>query len=84
MNIKNFKGSNGFIEKFLNRFEIKSSKIYEKSGDIDNFIVKNWLEKSLPEILDSYKLEEIFNEDEFGFFYKLLPSRSFNNKTKKM
>ena len=36
-----------------------------------------WNEKTLPTLLSNYKLEELFNADEFGLFYQCLPSKSY-------
>ena len=34
-----------------------------------------WNEATLPTLLSNYKLEDIFNADEFGLFYQRLPSK---------
>ena len=36
--------------------------------------------KNLTTILSSYKLEDIFNADEFGFFFQALPNKTLELK----
>ena len=36
----------------------------------------SWSETILPTILSNYKLEDIFNADEFGLFYQYLPDKT--------
>ena len=40
-------------------------------------------ETTLPILLSNYKLEDIFNADEFGFFYQCLPSKTYHLSGKK-
>ena len=35
-------------------------------------------EKTLPTLLSNYKLENIFNTDEFGLFYQCLPTKTYH------
>ena len=41
-------------------------------------IVNEWKEGTLEKILEKYSPGEIFNADETGMFYEILPSRTFN------
>lgn len=36
----------------------------------------SWEQTTLPTILSSYNLADIYNADEFGLFYQALPERS--------
>ena len=42
-----------------------------------------WNETTLPTLLSNYKLEDIFNPDEFGLFYQCLPSKTYHLSGKK-
>ena len=42
-----------------------------------------WAETTLPTILSSYHLKDIFNMDKFGLFYQCLPDRSYHLKGEK-
>ena len=42
-----------------------------------------WTETTLPTIIFRYPLENIFNADEFGFFYQCLPNKTLHLKGEK-
>ena len=42
-----------------------------------------WEETTLPKILARYQLKDISNADEFGLFYKALPSKSLQFRGKR-
>ena len=39
-----------------------------------------WKEAHLPAILPNYELEDIFNADEFGLFFQVLPNKNLKSK----
>ena len=45
-------------------------------------MIAPWEETNLPIILTRYQLKGIFNADEFGLFYKVLPSKSLHFRGK--
>ena len=42
----------------------------------------SWNETTLPTILSNYKLEDLFNVDEFGLFYQCLTDKTYHLKGK--
>ena len=46
-------------------------------------MVASWFETTLPTLLSNYKLEKIFNADEFSLFYQCLPNKTLHLKSKK-
>jgi hypothetical protein len=38
----------------------------------------DWTDTKLPEILKDYEPQNVFNANEFGLFWKLLPQKTFN------
>ncbi len=60
-----FKGSNGWLTKWKNRYNIKKVRICGESGDVRGETVQSWKER-LPEILRGYSKEDIWNIDETG------------------
>ena len=65
-----FKFSNGWLESFKDRHEIKSIRRFVESGSVDMTLIG----KSLPDIretLDKYEWKDIYNMDETGLFYRL-------------
>ena len=57
----------------------------EVSGEPEKVIKEMtapWEETNLPIILTRYQLKSIFNADEFGLFYEVLPSKSLHFRGK--
>ena len=75
----NFKGSRGWLEKWKLRYNIKQVKICGESGDVHGETIDSWKER-LPEILEGYAKEDIWNMDETGVFWQALPDRGFGGK----
>ena len=76
-----FKGSNGWLEKWKKRYNIKQLKISGESGDVQGPTVDSWKER-LPELTAGYARDDIWNIDETGLFWKALPDRGFGLKGK--
>ena len=76
-----FKGSNGWLEKWKKRYNLKQLKISGESGDVRGETVDSWKER-LPEIIAGYDKDNIWNMDETGVFFKALPDRGFGVKGK--
>ena len=49
--------------------------------DVSIPTVKFWIER-IPELVRGYKLEDIWNMDKLGLFFKLLPDRGLIEKAK--
>ncbi len=76
-----FKGSNGWLDKWKKRFNIRQMKISGESGDVSGPTVESWKER-LPEIVANYSADDIWNMDETGLFWKALPDSGFGSKGK--
>ena len=46
-------------------------------------MIASWYKNSLPTLLSQYKLEDIYNADEFDLFYQCLPNKTFHLKSNK-
>lgn len=77
---QDFRGTNGWFDKWKKRYNFKKFAASDESDDVSVDAVAFWKER-LPEILQGYKKEDIWNLDETGCFYKALPKRC--NKSKK-
>ena len=53
--------------------------ISEESGDVQGETVDSWKER-IPEIVQGYQKEVIWNLDETGVFWKALPDHGFGQK----
>ncbi|XP_054154246.1 tigger transposable element-derived protein 4-like [Oppia nitens] len=76
LNLNQFKASDGWLSKFTKRHEIKYQSYSGESADINDKTVEQWIE-NLKDLLKDYNIEDIFNFDETGLFYKLLPKKSY-------
>lgn len=73
--------SNGWLNRFKKRFNIRSKVISGEAGGVREEIVTSWQER-LPNILSGYSPENIFNKDETGQFFRALPNRSLAEVSK--
>ena len=76
-----FKGSNGWFSKWKARYNIKKFKVCGESGDVRGEMVESWMER-LPEIVRGYRIEDIWNMDETGVFWRALPESGFEQRGK--
>ena len=76
-----FTMSNGWLDRFKKRFNIRSKVISGEAGGVREEIVTSWQER-LPNILSGYFPENIFNKDETGQFFRALPNRSLAEVSK--
>ena len=63
------------------RYNVKRLKVCGESGDVSGVTVDSWKER-LPEILQGYKKEDIWNLDETGCFFQSLPDKGFSQRGK--
>ena len=77
----NFKGSRGWLEKWKRRYNVKQLKVSGESADVWGETVDSWKER-LPEIVEGYTKEDVWNMDETGVFWQALPDRGFGQKGK--
>ncbi|XP_062566667.1 tigger transposable element-derived protein 4-like [Saccostrea cucullata] len=77
-----FKSNTGWLDRFKNRHGIVRRAITGESAIVDHKSVDEWKDK-LPQILQDNDPKDIFNADETGLFYKLLPDRTLQMKGEK-
>ncbi|XP_060592007.1 tigger transposable element-derived protein 6-like [Ruditapes philippinarum] len=73
-----FSASGSTVERFKGRHNIVSHAISGESGMVDSSVTDEWKERTLPALLKDFSPQNIFNADETGLFYKLMPSYSLN------
>jgi len=76
-----FKASNGWLEKFKIRYNIKGMTVSGESGEVREETVQSWKER-LPVILAGYSPQDILNTDKTGKFYRALPNKSLSEAAK--
>ena len=77
----NFKASDGWLDKWKKRHNLKSKAVVGECGDVSSETVSSWKER-LPVITAGYKAEDIYNLDETGCFWKALPDQGFGQRGK--
>jgi len=75
-----FKASNGWFGRLCDRFGLRSRVIQgeELSADID---AAKLFQANYHDITKDYEVRNIFNVDETGLFFKMLPDKTFSSST---
>ena len=83
LQIDNFKGSNGWRDCWKTRHRVMFKMVAVKAKSCTSEMTTSWDETTLPAIISNYKLEDIFNADEFGLFHQTLSSKTLHLKNEK-
>ena len=70
---RDFEASNGWLDSFKRRHNIKGSTVAGESAGVDRTVVDDWKEK-LQRITAGYAPEDVYNMDESGIFYRTTTS----------
>ncbi|XP_065651268.1 tigger transposable element-derived protein 4-like [Hydra vulgaris] len=73
-----FKASDCWFHNWKKRNGISFKIISGESAAVTNNMTASWNETTLPTLLLNYKLENIFNADEFSLFYQCLPNKTYH------
>ena len=65
------------------RHNVTFKTVAGESKSVQPETVASWFETTLPTLLSNYKLEDIFNTDEFGLFDQCLPNKTLHLKPEK-
>lgn len=79
--LTDFKASNGWLEKWKKRHNIKQFNVSGESADVNPATVDSWKEV-LRELLTDFELRDVYNMDETGLFFKSLPNKTLSEKGK--
>ena len=77
LNVAEFTASNGWLEKWKNRHNVKQFSVAGEDGQVNAETLESWAER-LPEIVKGYELKDIWNADETGLFWRALPDKSLS------
>ena len=75
-----FTCSNGWLDRFHTRHNIVFRAIAGEGVAVTEEMTSDWMKKGLPDVLAMFEPRDIFNADETGIFYRLLPDRSLTFK----
>ena len=75
MNLKNFKAPDGWLDYRKKRFNVTFKTVSGESNACTDEMVAPWDQITLPPILSKYDLNQMYNADEFGLFYRAQPNK---------
>lgn len=75
-----FKASTGWLQKFKTRHMIVGKTASGESSAADTQGASAWTRDSLPDILAAYDPRDIYNADETGLFFQMLPKKTLAHK----
>ena len=75
MNIGEFRYSNGWMRNFKKRFSICCRALSGESAGIDEGIIREGRARAKTAV-GNYRLCDVYNMDETGLFYRMLPDRT--------
>ena len=76
---EDFKASNGWLDSFVKRNNIKFGKLHGEAGDVADETVADWKSK-LTELCAGYSPRDIYNMDETGLFFRATTKHSYHFK----
>lgn len=74
------KFSHGWLHKFKQRHNIRQRIRHGEAAQVDREALEEDL-KELQRICDEYQLQDIYNMDETGLFWKAMPDRTLSSET---
>lgn len=77
LGVEDFKGSNGWLDRWKKRYNVKAFKISGESADVDQNVVDSYRQR-LPDIVSGYSPEDVFNCDETGLYFRALPDKTLS------
>ncbi|KAH7959129.1 hypothetical protein HPB49_008470 [Dermacentor silvarum] len=84
MGHKDFKCSNGWLERFKKRHSVTSKSIVDESAAVNRDTVDVWRQHRLQALFQKYEDKDIYNLDEATFFYKMLPNCTFTTAVRSL
>jgi len=77
-NTQNFVASEGWLQKWKNRNNVKTYAVCGESGTNNLIMVNEW-KITLGSLIGDIKLENVFNMDETGYFFRALPDSTLSH-----
>ncbi|KAE9522579.1 hypothetical protein AGLY_017001 [Aphis glycines] len=77
LNLTEFSGSTGWLDRFRSRHSFVYQQISGEAESVNNDDIASWKNNVLPSLLRDYAPDDVYNADEFGLFFKLMPDKSF-------
>jgi hypothetical protein len=75
-----FKASQGWLDNFKKRHGLSQKVLAGEASSVADETVNRWTKEQLPKILDGWQPNQVYNCDESGLFYKMMPNRTLATK----
>lgn len=75
-----FKASAGWLQKFKHRHNIVGKTLSGESRFVNQDDANDWITTQVSEILARFDAQDIYNADETGLFYQMLPNKTLDVK----
>ena len=69
---ESFSALHEWVEKFKNRYRLETHTLSGESASVNKKIVEQW-KKGLSSLVKGYKAKDIFNHEEAGLLFKMMP-----------
>ena len=73
---KDFEASLGWLTRFKERHGIVFKNVCGESASVSRNVMDQWLSEVFPNLVEGYTPDNIFNADETGLFWRLLPDKT--------
>jgi transposase len=80
LGITGFAASDGWLSNFKSRHSLVFKAVVGESGSVTEEQIGDWTQTQLPALMAEFKEEDIFNLDETGLFWRLLPDKTLTFK----
>ena len=78
MHIPNFMVSNGWLDNLKKRHRITFKTVQGEAGAVDSQSLLEWQQQVLQPLLGQFSADDVFNLDETGLFWRLLPNKTMS------
>ncbi|CAM1323339.1 TIGD4 (predicted) [Pycnogonum litorale] len=81
LKIENFRVSTGWLDRFKDRYNIAFKTVAGECESVSPETEDNWKKNILPDLIRGYHPRDIFNADETGLFYRMIPDKIMHIKS---
>ena len=84
LGVPGFEAYNGWLYRWKEHHDLSYKKMHGESSDADLKSAEKWLSDVLPNLIQGWSPEDIYNCDETGLFYQALPDGTYALKGEKV
>ena len=79
-----FNATSGWLSRWKTRNNIVYKRLHGEKKDSDFTGADHWVTNVLPNLLETYQPQDIYNADETGLYYRTLPDGTLTQKTEQL